>query len=183
MKQINKAGAVFDLKRLQWMNGMYLRRLSPEQLVKVSKDFLSPEAKQADAAFSKKVLVTVQERLQFLAEIPDLTHFYFEDKLEYDSELLIWKKGTRESTLKVLETITDFISKNEDKVEVASPDEVEKMLRKFSEDNNMAIGEVFWPLRVALSGLKASPGPQEIIWVLGVNKSLERLKMAVKAIS
>ncbi|MFH0831235.1 MAG: glutamate--tRNA ligase, partial [Parcubacteria group bacterium] len=57
---------------------------------------------------------------------------------------------------------------------------LEENLKKFTADSGRSVGEVFWPLRVALSGLKASPGPQEILWVLGKKKSLERLEQVLK---
>lgn len=182
LEGLNKAGAVFDLKRLQWMNAQYISRLSPAQLVAASKNFLPAAVQKISPPQLQKMLITLRDRLHYLSEVPELIRFYLADELTYDPRLLIWKKGSNKSTLNVLNKIINHWEKLFE-AKPSTPDEIEQSLRAFAQQEGLTIGELFWPLRVALSGLKASPGPQEIIWALGPQISLKRLKRALNMIS
>ncbi len=178
---INKAGAIFDLQRLNWINSKYVRSLSPTQLLKESQKFLPKAALKLSSEQVQKMLTTLQERLEYLSQIPELIKIYLEEPTDYDPRLLIWKKATGQETLNVLQKLAEFWPKLERK-KTATPDEIEQILRDFVKDKGLSVGKVFWPLRVSLSGLEASPGPQEIIWVLGAKTSLKRLKKALKLV-
>ncbi len=179
LRQINKAGSIFDIKRLQWMNSQYLRKLSYAELLKLAEPFWPKEAK-ADVALKSRALATVRDRLTHFAELPDLTRFYFVDTVTIDPKLLTWKKSTAEQSQAALKAVGEHIATLDDTT-FESAQSLEGALKEFVTKSGKSVGEVFWPLRVALSGSKASPGPQEILWVLGKDASLKRIGQALKA--
>ena len=126
--------------------------------------------------YLKKIVVLEQERLKKLSQIGELTKFFFLDKLDYPKELLIWKKMTLKEVGNNLDILEKILSK------------MDKFDRKSLESSLMPLakkhgsGELLWPLRVALSGQKASPGPFEIAEILGKKRTLKRIKEAVNMI-
>jgi len=172
VEKIQKAGAVFDLKRLDWINGAYIRKKTPEELANLCKPYLPSNAKIEDI---EKVVVLYQERLKKLSEIAELTDFIFKEKLEYPKELLQWKEAPQKETQKALETLekllSDFDAKKWNK------EALSELLLKEAE----AMGDrglLLWPMRVALTGKQASAGPFEVAEALGKEKTLQRIKEA-----
>jgi len=183
LKKVHKAGAVFDLKKLDWLNGQYIKKLSIDELYELSlnfwkqKDFYNyaPEEKKSEE-YLKKVLTVEQERLENLSAVGESNKFFFQD-IEYDKELLKWKnmsdeelKSSLEKSKSVLENISDldWDKKN-----------IEKLLLETAGDKK---GELLWPLRSALTGEQKSPSPFEVAWVLGKQESLERIEKAIEKI-
>lgn len=125
-----------------------------------------------DFEYLKKIVGLEQERLKKLSEIGELVDFFFKDKLDYKPDLLIWKKMNLADVKKNLKLTKEVLSQQE-KFNRA---DLEKALKPLTE--KYGNGEILWPLRVALSGKKASPGPFEIMEVLGKQKTLKRIKQA-----
>lgn len=122
--------------------------------------------------FLKKIIGLEQTRMKKLSEISVLTKFFFEDKLDYHPELLRWKKMDNQKIIKNLFLIEEKLEKI--KKEDFSKENLEKILMELAKETG--IGELLWPLRAALSGQKASPGPFEIAEILGKEKTLKRIK-------
>ena len=178
MEKIQKSGAIFDLVKLDWMNGEYIRKKSVKELTEYCLPYLK-NAGLADAQpvdFIKSVVALEQPRLKRLSEIVEKTDYFFKTP-RYSKDLLIWKSMTPEELRASLETSMMLIHKNKDK-DIAEIEQI--FLEKASESENK--GNLFWPLRAALSGKKSSPGPFEIIRILGIEETLVRLKQAVKLI-
>ena len=127
--------------------------------------------------FAKKVVALEQERIKKLNEIGELTKFFFIDELKYDSELLIWKEMSLKQVKKNLEILEKELSKTGD----FDQKSLENTFTPLREKHGT--GELLWPLRVALSGQKASPGPFEIMEILGKEKTLKRIKEAINKIN
>ena len=124
-----------------------------------------------------KVIALEHERLAMLSEIGPHTKFFFIDKLEYDKAMLVWKKSTPEGAktcledlVKVLESIGD--SEWETK-------KLEEIVVKYIKDNGKGVGDYLWPMRVALTGEKASPSPFEMADALGKTETLLKIKDAI----
>lgn len=163
LNNVNKAGAIFDLDKLDWINGAYIRKLTAEDLYEKLVPYLKEagiELVNYPKEFLLKVIKLEQERLKKLSEIGERMQYFFKEP-EYDSALLVWKKGTVEGTKLALEKIKVYLSQL-DPDELAK-ENLEPLMKDFIAQNNLTNGEVLWPLRVALSGLSASPGPFEII--------------------
>jgi nondiscriminating glutamyl-tRNA synthetase len=175
IEKVNKAGAVFDLTRLRWLNAVYLKELSEKEYLDMARPFVTAKA---DKEKIERAIVSVRERVQFLAELPALTDFYFASKLSYEAGLLVWRKSTADKTLGELERVTTTIGAW-GSATFATREKILQALKAYVEENKLGTGDVFWPVRVALSGLKASPGPQDILWVLGKDEGVRRLQEGI----
>ena len=171
LERVHKAGAIFNLERLDWINSQYIRKMDLNKLAKKCLKYL-PE--NIDFEYIKKIVALEQERIKKISEVGELTEFFFADKLKYDPELLIWKKMSLNDVKNNLELLEKILEKT-DKFDVKSLEVTLTPLRE-----KQGTGELLWPLRVALSGQKASPGPFEIMEVLGKEKTLKRIKEAIK---
>lgn len=153
--KVNKSGAILDLDKLDWINGLYIRKMDMDELFERVKSFL-PQAEQPKE-FILKILKLEQERLKKLSEIGERVMYFFSDP-EYDAELLRWKKITNEEIKQSLELAIKIISNLKFPI---SKQGIEKVF--MTEIGDKDKGTILWPLRVALTGLKASPGPFEIM--------------------
>ena len=174
LKKIQKSGAIFDLQKLDWMNGEYIRALSPEALFQRIEPYLHLRYKEFPYEYVLKVVSLEQSRLKKLSEIGERTDYFFQEPL-YDKELLRWKKMSDEEILKSFEYAEKIVSKFQSLILKA---DIEAVFLKEIGDSDK--GEILWPLRVALSGKKASPGPFEIMEILGKEESLKRIELAKK---
>ena len=113
-----------------------------------------------------------------LSEIGELTKFFFEDVLDYPADLLIWKKMTAEDVKNNLNTIIDLLNKIPD--ESWTNDSIEESIISYLQAKELKVGDYLWPMRVALTGEKASPPPFDIAETLGKIESLERIKQAIE---
>jgi len=178
---VNRAGAVFDLKRLDWMNAHYIRELPAEELLERTKPFWEAffeisnvDASAFDEAFLLRVLAIERERMAKLSDVGKGNPFFFA-RLEVSREDLRWKdmpdEGVRASLDRALEALRDL--EDED----WTRDNLEQVLLAQCEEDKK--GEFFWPVRMALSGAKKSPPPHEIAWVIGKEEALARLKASL----
>lgn len=177
VKRVQKAGAIFDQKKLEWLNGEYLRRLSVEDLTERIKPFVRKAGVTAPEALLRDVVALERERLRTLGEFPETARFFFELS-DYPAELLRWKDDPPPKTKTVLEEILGRFKQlapenfDEEKLLFALSDLIDAESR----------GSVLWPLRVAVSGKSASPDPLAIITVLGKEETLRRITVAVDKI-
>ncbi|PIR94597.1 glutamate--tRNA ligase [Candidatus Falkowbacteria bacterium CG10_big_fil_rev_8_21_14_0_10_39_11] len=197
LDNVHKKGAIFDLEKLDWINGMYLRELSDENFATECLPFLieakliSPKSENQyinnltnkEISFNdiKNYCSLEKNRIKKTNEISDAIQFVFPSKLNFDSQTLIFKKSDHKTTLQALQYILETIHSvpNED----FSAENIEKEIKKIIEDNNLQNGDVLWPMRVALSGQEKSPGPFEIAHVLGKDRTTQRLKEAILELS
>ncbi len=173
LKRVQKAGAIFNVEKLDWFNSQYIKKMPLEELSEKMKKYV-PEAWLSDDKKFIKALAIEQERMKVLSEFKDRAGFLFEIP-EYDVELLKWKNDSPESTKKSLTRMRDAINELEPKD--FSKTVLEEKLMPVAA--SIGRGESLWPLRVALSGLKNSPGPFEILEVLGKKESLKRIDAAL----
>lgn len=179
LERVGKAGAIFNLQKLNWYNQQYMRKMDLAQFSERARPFLLSSGLIDDSFDNKKlepILALEKERITTLAELPDAVKFIF--KLpEYEGGLLVWKKNTAEET-KTLLSKTDDLLKD---IEVKDWDAgcLKLRLEEWIKENNYSNGEIFWPLCVALSGQQNSPGPFEIASVLGKEESLRRIGVAL----
>lgn len=176
--KVQKAGAVFNLEKLDWMNGEYIKKMPIKELVKKCLPFLQ-EAKYDLGEFGKekfeKIVQLEQERMKKLIDFPQAVEFFFKEP-QYDAKILVWKKSDKETAcgrLKILIKFYDTFTGDwsEKGIERATMDLIAK--------ENLANGPTLWPMRAALSGREASPGPFAIAAILGQKETVKRLKTAV----
>lgn len=189
IKKINKAGAIFDYKKLDNINGQYIRRLSADELYGLCLPYLEEAYGDRLGSYSeeyvKKALAVEQERLKKLADVVEGTRLFFTDELAYDKELLYWKKTLQNDPTEV-EMITAEVLREVRHVLEAISDEqwtaadLQEAVFAYIAREEMTNGEVLWPLRTSLSGQQNSPGPFEIMAVLGKEASLARIEAAIE---
>ncbi len=102
---------------------------------------------------------------------------WFRKEPEYKPELLIFKKSNKEKTLKGLELGAKSLEQIRDKN--WNIDNLHQVLSSIVQSSKLSFGDVFWSTRAALSGQKSSPSPEELLWVLGKQESIKRIKKAI----
>lgn len=170
---LSPKSVAFDLKKLEWINGIYIRNLSLEELNKRIEPFVPtdfPSEKLND------VLKLVSERLVMLSDFEELSSFFYRD-IDHDKAELVKKSDS-----KVVSDQLDMTVDSLDKVEWNSV-EIEKTIRKLQEDNQFKKSQYFMMLRLAVTGKKQTPPLFETIHVLGKKLTLERLQQAIKIIN
>ena len=174
-KDVNKAAPVFDLEKLKWMNGVYIRSLDTSELNSKLKVQSSKVAK-VDDEYLEKIIPLVQERMKTLKEFEELTTFFFEES-KVDPKLLVQKGRTADETANVLKTISN------EQLATSNlswkSEQLEEICRNFVKDSsNWNAKDLFMTLRTALTGRKVSPPLFETMEVLGREKTLSRLQKA-----
>ncbi len=174
IKRVQKAGAIFNMEKLEWFNSQYIKMFDEEKILEALFNFI-PAFWTENKDKIIKIITIEKERMKTLKDFSGLSNFFFELP-EYAAELLIWDKMS-------LADVKEKLKLAREKTDGVAPADFNK---KFLEDAIMPLteiygrGEVLWPLRVALSGQKASPGPFEIMEILGKEESLKRLDIAVR---
>ena len=171
LERMGKSAAIFDIKRLNFINAHYIKEKSIDELASLSKLFLP----KADDETLKKLVAISQSRMEKLTDLPELCDFYFVENI-YKPELLVFKKSDKEKTLKGLELAIDALEKLEGKK--WDIDGLHQVLHGLVEKNKLSFGDIFWPVRVALSGKENSPSPEELLWLFEKEESLRRIKEA-----
>ncbi len=193
IKDIRHSGAVFDLDKLDYFNGVWIRNKNLDELVELCIPYLEEYGligvdnekitnkftkTEVERKYIENVIRLEQERLKKLLDIGEAVEYFFKENIEYDGELLIWKKidakQTKENLEKVYEVLEKIPEKNwtNDSIGEALLDYIKKI-----EGKN---GDYLWPMRVALSGRKASPGPFDIAEVLGQIETIKRIKRGIE---
>ena len=176
--------AIFDIEKLDYFNGWYIRHKNLDELTELCRPYLTANLKKTKdegrrtKKFIKNVVALEQERLKKLLEIGELTEFFFVDELEYGADLLIWKKmsaGEAGRNLTAIYSLLEKIPANE-----WTKHSTKDMIMGHIEATRGNTGEYLWPLRAALTGRKASPPPFEIAEILGKEESMRRIKAAME---
>jgi len=184
LSKVNRAGAVFDIAKLDWINGLYIRHMEVGELA----DALLPYWKEAGIdteKFSHGYFTAIanleKERLKKLSEIGERTAYFFKAP-EYNGQLLVWKKSDAEDAKVKLTAMKNFFSELSDADFKKTV--LEEKLKAFITQNNFDNGSVLWPLRVALTGMEKSPGPFEVASTLhiglGKQEVLNRIGTAIQ---
>ena len=187
LSKINKAGAVFDPVKLDWMNSNYIRRTDPRTLCEMLLPFWE-EAGYLPHNFDTEYLIEVakleQERLKKLSEIIETTAYFFNDPA-YEPNLLVWKKSDTEKTLSILNSLLDFWRSTS--ILDLDVRQIEVKTINWIKSEGFDNGSVLWPLRVSLTGLDKSPGPFEVAKVLSIGLGKEaifkRIEKAVRSLT
>jgi len=175
LKKIHKSGAAVDIKRLDWMNSQYIKKMSIEKLLEVALPFFKKNFPQiTDKVFIKKVLTIEQDRLEKFTQVGLDNPFFFET-LPLEKELLIWKDANDLETKKQLEKAFNVLN-NVKELDWTRKNLTEILLKEAGDKK----GEFLWPLRAALTSKKYSPSPMDCAWVIGKATTLDRIKRAIE---
>ncbi len=180
LKDINPGPARFPAEKLEWMNGVYIRMLSIDELVKrlipyLSRDLGIPEEELARDGRLRIIAPAIQERLKKLTDAAPLIDFLYKDEIDIgEPKLLVPRKTTPEQTVEIL---TNIIATLE---QVESWDEatLEQALRGLAQEMGLKAGQVFSPIRQAVTGKKVAPPLFATLVAIGRETSLQRLQRA-----
>lgn len=183
VEKVGRAGAVFNLEKLNWYNKEYLKKKDNKELVILTKQFFmiaGVDLENKDDTWLVKAIALEKERATTLLELAENLRFVF-TLPDYEGKILVWKKSDTTSAKKILNELKEFLE------QIPESDWMkDKMAEKIGEwikEKNLTNGEVLWPLRVALSGQENSPGPFEIAEVLGKEESLRRVEKGIKKLN
>lgn len=179
LKRVQRGGAKFDEQRLMWLNGAHIRKLSLDELYKRVADFWPEEASSADEAYKKRVLALVQERLKYLAELAQLTKFFFVD-LPVDQTLISEHKQLKKLPKSELK---DLLEQSQDELKVSdfSLSDLAKKLNQLLEKTSQKPSVLFSLIRIATTQAPASPELAATLAVLGKERSLSRIYTSLSA--
>lgn len=173
--RVQKSGAIFNEEKLAWLNFKHLNNLTDQEFTELLAPRLEEKGIKVPAQKLQKIAYLFKGRMKTLEDFFGLADFLF-ILPDYNVGLLIWKNTSFHNTWKSLVRTRDaLIAVNEATFNIPELDEALSPLTK--EQGN---GVILWPLRAALTGKQASPGPLEIAEVLGKKETLERLEIALK---
>jgi glutamyl-tRNA synthetase len=186
LADVHKGGAVFDRERLEWLNGQWIRRLDPDDLVDRLRPFVEAElaAGRIDTMPSddelRTLLPIITERLPTLGSIGDLVGFLWVRELRYDPALLVPKRWDAATASDGLRAAREVIA--EARGVAFEADELEPPLRALAEARAWKAGDLFMAIRVAVTGRTATPPLFDTLVALGPERTLVRLDLAIAAL-
>jgi glutamyl-tRNA synthetase len=178
LDRVGNTGAVFDVQKLEWMNGQYLRAMTPEERVRRVRAYLKETGGEPLAAvvgdvdvFLARATAAVGDRLKTLADVEGYAGFAFRDPVDVhdDAKSEFARRPDGDHRLLALATA----------VEAVEPFELEPLeaaVRTLAETLGIKAGDLFFPARVALTGRKVAPGIFEVMLLLGKKRTVERLR-------
>lgn len=173
ISRVQKAGAIFNIEKLNSINNHYIKNMVPAELAKYIAPYL--DMYNPTEAQIIKVAHLFKDRLNIFSEIKELAGFIFALPI-YETSLLAWKESPKEKIKENLKiSLSNLESVPEDMFNI---DTTTTQLMPTA--NNIGRGDLLWPLRVTLSGLAKSPSPFEILDVLGKKESISRIKKAIE---
>ena len=181
LEKINKAPGVFDYKKLDWYNGMYIRQKSDAELANllapylVEAGFIQTPPTEAESALLTALVPVVKERLKVLSDVIEMVRFLFERIADPTVDQLLPKNQEAEVTVIALEHALEIILARGD----ATDAELEQRLAALADRLGIKINGVFMPVRVAVTGSTVSPPLFDSIRLLGLDKAISRIERAV----
>ena len=183
LERINKKAAVFDTEKLLWMNGQYLARKPAEEVLAlvgpelVAEGLVSPADVEARPEWLLTLVDLLKVRARSTLEIAPQARALLGEMVEYD-EAAVAKQWRDPATAERLRAVREALAA----VEPWTPEAIEPVLREVAERLGVGLGKVAQPLRVALTGSAASPGIDQVLWLMGREKALRRVDAAVSRI-
>jgi glutamyl-tRNA synthetase len=184
LERLNKASAQFDYKKLDWFNGVYIRKLDPARLAALLLPYLRKEGlvgeppSPREAELASGLVPLVQERLVLLSDVVPLARFLFRE-VEPAAEDLVPKKLDRARAAELLRQASGLLEGFEARDEQGN----EAAFRGLAEKLGVRLGDLLQPLRVAVTGSRASPPLFATLKLLGAREALHRVQRALELLS
>lgn len=176
LDRVGKSGAVFNIEKLNWINGQHLRLETIESLLNQLKPILETYNIKASDEYLKKVIRCMRERVNFLHEFITVSSYFFKDPEFYDQEAISkrWKETTSTNLKKLCEKLSLISSFDHDSIQ--------KVVVDFAQEFNLKTSELVHPIRLAISGVSVGPSLYELMEVLGKDVCLKRIEKAMEII-
>lgn len=174
---ISKSPSIFDYDKLEWFNGEYIRKMSPEEFTSYAMPYYKEAVTSRELPWDKLCGI-LQQRVTKFTQIPEMIDFF--DKLpEYDAEMFVNKKSKTnlENAPVMLKAVTEKLTA----LESWDKDSIHDCLISLAQELEVKNGTVMWPARIAAAGKKVTPGGAvEILEILGRDEALARLNLGLK---
>jgi glutamyl-tRNA synthetase len=178
LEHLGRSASMFDTNKLVSLNSKHIQNKSPEELADhllLHLKNLGIDARNDD--FTRGVIETLQPRSKTLVEMAKSAAFYYQDTVQFDEKAA--KKFLKPDILDVLQKSADYIENLENYVQ----EDLEGVFKKIMEETDLKFGKIAQPLRVAITGTTISPGIFEMLLALGKEKTILRIKNAIRFIS
>lgn len=180
LERVNKAGAVFDIQKLNWLNAEHLRKKTNEELLLLLKDEIQSSKFKSQNFLDNFLILIIEamrERVSFIKEFIDTCAYFYEAPTEYEQKAIekYWKPETPDQLIKLKEEFASLSN--------PTKEAFEHSLTKVSEEINVGKGKLIHPLRLAVSGQSTGPGMFDLLFILGKDEVIKRIETAVKNIS
>ena len=185
LEKINKAPGVFDYKKLDWYNGMYIRAKSDSELAQlltpylIQASFVSDPPEQEHVSLIEKIVPIVKERLKVLSDVVDMTRYLFKDLPAPKIEELLPKNQDAATTVRALRKALPIVKR----IGTRPDEELEQEIVSIANEMGIKINGIFMPIRVVVTGSTVSPPLFDSIRLLGLDTALLRLERAVTILS
>lgn len=176
---VNKSPAVFDMVKLKWMNGEYIKAMDDERFYELAEPYLRKVVKRDVDV--RKILDLVKTRIEVFPDIEALVDF-FEELPDYDIAMYTHKKmkTNSENSLEVLSELLPLLENHDD----YSVDSLHELIMNYISEKGIKNGQGLWPVRTAVSGKQMTPGGAfEIMEILGKEESLKRIRIGIDKLS
>ncbi|MBL1214136.1 MAG: glutamate--tRNA ligase [Ignavibacteriae bacterium] len=179
LERVQKSGAVFNVEKLNWLNGEHIRSKPNQDILEMLKNELA-DSKFANKDFSDdfliKVIEAMKERISFVSDFLTRSNYFFEEPQSYDEKVVAkrWKPDSYEHMKKLAEEFETLKNPTKDDFEAA--------LRKAAEDIGVGAGKMIHPVRLAVSGIGVGPGVFDLLYILGKEKVISRINTAINKI-
>lgn len=173
LARVDPAGPVFDLQKLEWLNGEWIRSLSAEELADRLKGYT-----KVSSSDMKRVLPLVHERLKKLSEFDTLTRYFFDAEVRVTKETIIQKGKSAKETKEALDKIANALSTID-----WNKKEIENTVKKQQEKIDWSNTDLFQTIRAVATGTRATPPLFDTLEAIGKEKVVKRLQKAIKLLS
>jgi len=177
LENVGKSAGVFNPEKLLWLNAHYMRALPPDKLARMVRPFIEERGFFVPANgehWLEKMVMTLRERSQTLAELVEMSNFYFADRIEIDPTAAA--KVLKPQALPLLKSVARNLAELHDWTVEAIQGAFEKTLSEFG----TKLGKVAQPVRVAVTGGTASPGIFEVLELVGRERTVARINEAIR---
>ena len=179
LERVNKAGAVFNVEKLNWLNFEHLKAKPNNELLTMLKAELK-ESKYKNETYSDEYLLNViesmKERVNFIKEFIEKSYYFFEEPAEYDETII--KKRWKEDTPAQLEKLKEAFAQLSD----PAKEDFENALRSTAEKLEIGAGKLIHPVRLSVSGVGQGPGLFDLLYTLGKEEVIKRINIALEKI-
>ncbi len=177
LDSVHKAGAIFDIEKLNWLNAEHLRKKTDEELKEMLKAELINSkygTNEYTDEYLFKVISAMKERVSFVKEFFEKGFYFFEEPETYEESAV--KKNWKENSPAILKKYADKLSA----IHNPSKDDFDRILNETASEMNTGKGAVIHPLRLAVSGVSGGPGILDIVSIIGKEKTLMRINRIIE---
>jgi len=182
LDKVGKTSAVFDIEKLNWLNGQYIRKALPERILDLAMPYLEKTYDSLPAMaknkngldYLLKVIKCLQDRLIIIPDIVHLSQYFFVEEIEYEK-----KAAEKYFADPKVPSILTKLKERLQKIEPFIKENIEKVFKGLAEEEKLKLGAIIHPTRVALTGRAESPGMYEVIEILGKDRVIKRLDKAI----